>query len=285
VRRTVDHFRAAAGLGPVRGIPDEYPCLADIAQLSRCLDLPRRRTPQDFRYAGPFVKRAARAHVTFPWERLDGRPLIYASLGTTSCVRPEIIRIIAAACDGLDTQLVISLGNRFATEEFDSLPGKPVVVRYAPQPELLRHVDLVITHAGLNTVFETLREGKPMIAIPLAYDQPAVAMRLERLGVAEVLPATRLSPARIRRAIRKVLADSRYADAAKRIQSQLCAIDGAGRAATIMENALEPYRLTNKYWRACDGPKPGADASGIRGRNHTSRASESSSSTAPVRSQ
>lgn len=44
--------------------------------------------------------------------------------------------------------------------------GDPVVVRYAPQVELVKRAAAVITHAGLNTVLETLAEGVPLVALP-----------------------------------------------------------------------------------------------------------------------
>lgn len=241
IGQSVDRCRAAAGLGPMRTIEREYPCLAHIAHLPRCLDRPRRKIPREFCYAGPFVNRAARPYVDFPWERLDGRPLIYVTLGTTGDGRPALLRTITEACSPLDAQLVISLGNRFAGEEIETLPGNPVVVRYAPQLDLLDRVRLVITHAGLNTVMETLMAGKPMIAIPLAFDQPAVAAQLRRLGVAEILPVMRLSPARARRAIQKVLLQTSYTEAAERMQSALCGWNGAEYAAKVMENALAGY--------------------------------------------
>ena len=93
------------------------------------------------------------------------------------------------------------------------------MTRYAPQLELLKLAKIVITHGGPNTVFEALMEGKPMVAIPLAHDQPAVAARLARLGIAEVLPVMRLSAKRIRSAVTKVLNDPSYRDAAVKMQA------------------------------------------------------------------
>ncbi len=115
----------------------------------------------------------ARPSIEFPWRRFDGRPLVYASLGTTRAAQPEILYFIAEACNELNLQLVISLGGRGNPEMFEDLPGRPLVVKDAPQLELLKRADIVISHGGLNTVLETLMEGKPIIAIPIAYDQPA----------------------------------------------------------------------------------------------------------------
>jgi UDP:flavonoid glycosyltransferase YjiC (YdhE family) len=84
-------------------------------------------------------------------------------------------------------------------------------------------------------------EGKPMVAIPLAHDQPAVAARLERLGIAEVLPVMRLSAKRIRAAITRVLNEPGYREAAVKMQTKLHSLRGLDRAVEIIERAFEKY--------------------------------------------
>ena len=121
------------------------------------------------------------------------------------------------------------------------MPGSPLAVRYAPQLELLRIASLVITHAGLNTVVEALMEGTPMIAIPIAHDQPVIAARLARLKLAEVLQLKGLSSERIRTAVVKLLRDSRYRDSAQKAGADLRLLRGTGHAADIIEAALRKY--------------------------------------------
>jgi MGT family glycosyltransferase len=234
------------------------PELAHITQLPKCLDFPRSGLPANFHYTGPFASQAARPQVEFPWHRLDGRPIIYASLGTTRNAQAFVFRLVAEACQHLDLQLVISLGGRFDPALFSSLPGKPLVTKYAPQLELLKLAKIVITHGGPNTVFEALMEGKPMVAIPLAHDQPAVAARLARLGIAEVLPIMRLSVRKIYRAVTKVLNDPSYRDAAVKMQAELHSLHGLERAANVIEEALEEHvasrlgEIANQHRQADD---------------------------------
>jgi MGT family glycosyltransferase len=157
--------------------------------------------------------------------------------------------LIAEACSDLNLQLVISLGNRFEPMLLDGLSGRPVVTRYAPQLQLLKIAQAVITHGGSNTVLETLAEGKPMIVIPNVYDQPAMAARLERLHVARILPLKRLDARGLRSALEAVLDDPNYGAAAMRIQTRMQASSGRARAADIIEEALDRYldhaRLTS----------------------------------------
>lgn len=238
IRGIIDRYRQRHGLAPVREMQSIYPCLAHVTQLPEFLDLPRHSLPANFHYTGPFISNSARPPVEFPWHRLDERPLIYASLGTTRNIQPSIFRMIAEACCDLDAQLLISLGGRFEPETMADLPGSPLIVRYAPQLEILKRAALVITHAGPNSILETLMEGVPMIAIPLAHDQPAIAARLARLKLAEVFPLNNISSEKIRATVVKLLSDSRYHDSAQQIAARVRSLHGAERAADIIEASL-----------------------------------------------
>ena len=131
--------------------PDEsFSKLAQICQMPREFDFPRQQLPACFHYVGP-LRRTLPTPVAFPWERLDGRPLVYASLGTLQNSREPLFRCFAEACRGLDVQLVISHGGGLSEREASNLPGEPLVVSYAPQVDVLARAHLTITHAGLNT--------------------------------------------------------------------------------------------------------------------------------------
>jgi zeaxanthin glucosyltransferase len=86
-----------------------------------------------------------------------------------------------------DVQAVLSVGKNISPENLVRIPSNTIVVRSAPQIELLRRAALGITHAGLNTVLESLARGVPMVAIPIGYDQPGVAARIAHHGVGEFM--------------------------------------------------------------------------------------------------
>ncbi|HEX5283618.1 MAG TPA: glycosyltransferase [Bryocella sp.] len=247
VLQILDRYRRDAGLGSLKDIGATFPELAHITQWPRCLDEERAELPDRFFYTGPFVDASARPPVDFPWHQLTGQPLIYVSLGTTRKADPEIYQRIASACSGLDLQLVITLGGRRNLEEFANLCGNTIVVSNAPQLELLKRADLVITHAGPNTAIETLLSGLPMLALPLALDQPAVAARLKSLGVAEALPPQHCSEDEIRAAVHRLLTQDRFRDAARTIQAQLQSLRGIEQAGCIVEEALANHRQVMSF--------------------------------------
>ena len=150
--KVVNDQRRAWGLPPLKRSTDALSKLAQIAQLPAALEFDVPGRPAVLHYTGPFVDAHQRPVVDFPWDRLDGRPLVYASLGTLQNGSESIFRTIAEACAGLHAQLVISLGGGLDPARLGSLPGDPLVVRYAPQLEIVKRAAAVITHAGLNTV-------------------------------------------------------------------------------------------------------------------------------------
>ena len=238
--RGVNQQRRAWGLKPHRRPEEELSPLAQITQLPEALEFEiHGRKPGGLHYTGPFLHAAQRATVDFPWDRLDGRPLIYASLGTLQNGLEAIFKMIADACAGLDVQLLLTLGGGLDPAKLGKLAGDPLVVRFAPQLEILKRTALVITHAGLNTVLESLSEGVPLVALPLGNDQPGVAARLKARGACVVLSRHMLSSARLRKAIILVLGDAGYREAAERLQREITQLHGPDRAVDLIEQVLE----------------------------------------------
>lgn len=235
----VNQQRLKWGLRPLRRSADGLSPLAQIAQLPAALEFPTRARSPLLHYTGPFLDRGQRPPIDFPWEKLDGRPLVYASLGTLQNGSEGIFRIIADACNGLNAQLVVSLGGGLDPARLGALPGSPLVVGYAPQLEILNRAAAVITHAGLNTVLESLSEGVPMVALPLGNDQPGVAARVAARGAGVVVSRRKWGlKRRLRSAIRAVLDDPRYRQAARSIQAEMQRVDGLALAADIVEKSL-----------------------------------------------
>ena len=236
MRDTLNTARLTWGLPPVAVALCDSP-LAQIAQLPACLDYPRAMLPPHFHYAGPFHDEYSGDKVEFPFDKLTGRPLIYASMGTLQNRLHHVFQTIAASCANLDAQLVISLGSKEQAIPAD-LPGSPLVVAYAPQLELLKRASLVITHAGMNTALERLAQGVPVVAIPVTNDQPGVAARLAYAGVGEMIPLSKLSWERLEKAVQQVFTQPSYRERARKVQAEIAKCDGTKAAAEITLDAL-----------------------------------------------
>jgi zeaxanthin glucosyltransferase len=216
--------------------------LAQIAQLPTGFDFPRQTLAPWFHYTGPLQKgrelvNADRAD--FPWDKLTDQPLIYASLGTLQNQNLEIFETIAAACQDLPAQLVISLGNPDAKLDTPpSWPGQPLVVPYAPHQQLIDRAALVITHAGLNTTIGALQAGVPLVAVPITNEQPGIAARLVQTGAGLSLPVKQLTTAKLRSLVTEVLGNVAYRDRAKAFAASAQSAGGLAQAADIIETAI-----------------------------------------------
>ena len=244
----INGYRRSWGLRPARHFADTFSPYAQICQQIPEFDFPRTALPNVFHYVGP-IRFPAGPKCDFPWDRLDSRPIIYASLGTLVNQHRHIYQIIAEACAGLKAQLVVSLGGGAEPEEYRDLPGDPLVVKFAPQRELLAGAALTITHAGLNTTLESLCEGVPLVAIPIACEQPGIAARIRWTGTGDFLPPSRLSASRLRSMIEQVLGNPKYRNAARRMRDALHPVQGSTQAAEIIETVIrtkQPVRMLEK---------------------------------------
>ncbi|WP_414583425.1 glycosyltransferase [Scytonema sp. PCC 10023] len=237
VWQVIWQYRQKWNLPAYKHTNDIFSKLAIITRHISEFEFPR-QLPPHFHFTGPFHNSIERQPVEFPFEKLNGKPLIYASMGTMQNHLDYVFRTIAEACADLDAQLVISLGGGLDPEAFPNLPGSPLVVKYAPQLELLQKATLNITHGGLNTTLESLSYGVPMVALPVTDDQPGVAARIAWSGAGEFVPLSRLSVPSLRETIKRVCTQKSYKENATRLQEAIERTGGVSRAADIIEQAV-----------------------------------------------
>jgi zeaxanthin glucosyltransferase len=213
--------------------------LAVIAQTPVEFDFPNPHWPAEFHYAGPFHDDEGRRKVPFPWEKLTGDPLVFASLGTLVNGLEYVYRIILDAVRTLPgIQVVLSVGYNVDLDDLGPIPSNTIVVSSAPQIELLKRAALCITHAGLNTALEALGQGVPMIAIPIGYDQPGVAARIAYHGVGEFLEVEDLTVKRLSQLIQQVRRNQSYYDKARYFKKVIAQTRGLDMAAELIERAF-----------------------------------------------
>jgi zeaxanthin glucosyltransferase len=213
--------------------------LAVITQTPKEFDFPIPDLPPQFHYAGPFHDNEGREPVPFPWEKLSGKPLIYASMGTLVNGLNHVYGAILEAVGAFpEMQVVLSIGKNFTPGDLGPVPSNTIVVPIAPQIELLKRAALCITHAGLNTALEALAQGVPMVAIPVGYDQPGVAARIAYHGVGEFVEVGNLTARHLSEVIAKVTANRNYRDKARWFQKVIAKARGLDLAADIIERVF-----------------------------------------------
>jgi MGT family glycosyltransferase len=245
--QAINRYRRKWDLRPFSRIDDVYSPLAQISQLFPEFDFPRAAAPPCFHRVGSLGAGRPCNTAGFPWERLDGRPLIFASLGTIPHRGTRAVYArVAAACAGLDAQLVLARGKwadqNDGSENSHDYPGDPLVVDFAPQPALLERAALLITHAGLNTALEGLSRGVPMVALPRATDQPGVAARIVYSGVGLSASFRKCAAPELRGMVERVLREESFRRRARELQTAMQAAGGVPRAAEIVEQALTTRR-------------------------------------------
>jgi MGT family glycosyltransferase len=118
------------------------------------------------------------------------------------------------------------------------LAGSPLVVPYAPQWQLLSKASLTITHAGLNTVLDSLSHGVPLITIPIAFEQPTIAARIDWLGVGKSIPVAKLNIPILRSSIKQLFSRQSYRQAAEKVKNSIDRAGGVRQAADIIEKII-----------------------------------------------
>jgi MGT family glycosyltransferase len=211
---------------------------AYLSQIPAAFDFPGDHHPAHFHRTGPFHDGVGREPVAFPWERLTGEPLIYASMGTLQNGQAETFRAILSATERPGYQVVLSVGMNTAPESLSVARPDTVVVQRAPQLELLKRSALCVTHAGMNTTLEALAQGIPLVAIPITNDQPGVAARILASGTGLFLPLTQLNAGTLRGLVDEVLRTPSYRDRALAMKAAIAEVDGLGLAAELIERAF-----------------------------------------------
>jgi MGT family glycosyltransferase len=159
------------------------------------------------------------------------RPAIYLSLGSLGSADVGLMQKLIDTLGQTDYLVVVSMGPQH--EELRLAPDM-IGQEFLPQPAILPQVDLVITHGGNNTVTESLHFGRPMIVLPLFWDQHDNAQRMHELGLGRRLDTYGHDPAELVGAIESLLADPLLPGRLSEISSSLQAEPGTIKAADLI---------------------------------------------------
>jgi zeaxanthin glucosyltransferase len=141
---------------------------------------------------------------------------------------------------------VLSVGDQIDPKQIGPAPRNAIIVNRAPQLELLKVASVCITHAGLNTVLESLAQGVPQIAIPVAYDQPGIAARIAHKQTGVVTSLHKLTADHLSALLNEVLGNSTYRDNACTLQNAIAEANGLSIAADLVEQSLGVRRPSKR---------------------------------------
>ncbi len=165
-------------------------------------------------------------------DRPEGSGLVYLSLGSLGGADVGLMQRLIDVLGTSRHRVIVSMGPR--AEEFrlaDNMTGAATV----PQTKVIPQVDLVITHGGNNTTTEALHFGKPMVVLPLFWDQYDNAQRVHELGYGVRLATYAFTDGELLDAVDRLLADTDLRGRMDAMGADIRARDGLRRGAEIIE--------------------------------------------------
>ena len=159
-------------------------------------------------------------------------PLIYLSMGSLGSADVDLMRNLIAELGDQPYRLIVSKGPQ--AKEIDLAPNM-AGAEFLPQTSILPKVDLVITHGGNNTVTESLYFGKPMVVLPIFWDQHDNAQRIDETGFGVRLDTYGHGAEELTGAIDRLLADRELDERLRTVSGSLRDLQGTEVAAARIE--------------------------------------------------
>jgi MGT family glycosyltransferase len=228
----LDEVRAEIGLDP-------DPQLDKIAETPSFSLIPRALEAPDTHGADRILRfRAPEPHEPRPlpdWWDNDEWPLVYLSFGTvvpTIGFYPGLYRAAIDALSVLPVRVLVTVGRECDPAELGPVAPNVHVARWIPQADVLPHVAAMVSHGGSGTVTGTLAAGVPAVVVPFIADQFHNARRVEELGAGRMLEPDDI--VRLPDAVRALLADPSYREAAGRVAAEMSQLPTVDTATAIL---------------------------------------------------
>jgi len=155
---------------------------------------------------------------------LGSRPLVYVTMGTEFNKELGVFRAILDGLGGEPFEVVVTVGPSGDPDALRPYADNIRVQRFIPQSALLPRAAVFVSHAGSGATLGALRAGVPMLAIPQGADQFLNAGRVVDTSVGLRLMPNEVSADAVGDAVRALLDDHRYRDAARVHQASIEAL-------------------------------------------------------------
>lgn len=226
----LNQLRESYGLKPIGDFWDQVRHADKVLVLtSSAFDFPA-RLPSSVRYVGPILDDPAWADE--PWVPPAGdEPLVLVAMSSTFQDQVGVLQRCVDALGTLPVRGLVTTGQAVDPAQLRAAPNV-VVLASAPHSEVLKHASVVVTHGGHGTVMRALAAGVPMVVLPQGRDQSDNAVRVESRGAGLTLKSG-AAAAQIADAVRLLIGDARYREAAERLGA--CIRNDAASCALITE--------------------------------------------------
>jgi MGT family glycosyltransferase len=185
----------------------------------------------EFRFIGPSFGLRDDAE---DWRPPAGKKVLYVALGTVVNDRADFFATVIKAFAGRDWHVAMATGHQVDVAGLGAIPADFEVRPFLPQPAVLRHADVFLSHTGMGSTMEALLRQVPIVSYPQIPEQAANGRRVQELGLGRLLDTDGdLDPDELRRVVEEVAAD-------RDIRANLAAMAG--------------------HLAAAGGPPAGADA-------------------------
>jgi MGT family glycosyltransferase len=241
VTRYANAIRGELGLAPLDKpflramfeIPDLVICLTTPA-----FEYPRSDLPENVHFVGPVFPKLDADFQSPPWWHDLSRPepVILVNQGTEATDLNDLVQPTITA---LQDEPVLVIAVPVEEGQLGDLPGNVRAEPFVPFDRLLPHVDVMVSNGGYGGTQMALAHGIPLVIAGETEDKMEVGARVEWTGTGINLRKQRPSPDQVRRAVKEVLANSRYRKNAGAIQAEFAEFDAPMRSSDLLESLAQ----------------------------------------------
>ena len=192
---------------------------------------------ESYQFIGPSITDRKELE-DFKIENPENKKVIFISLGTVANENLSFYKNCFEALGSRDDLIIImSIGKRIDIKELGDIPSNFKLYNYVPQLEVLKQIDLFITHGGMNSSSEGLYNNLPLIVVPQFGDQFMVASRVAQLNAGLSL-IHNVDSNSIKNAVNKILENDLYRENARKIGESLRKAGGYKKGVELLHGIL-----------------------------------------------
>jgi MGT family glycosyltransferase len=225
-------LQASSSENPLEEITREFTDVEplNIIFMSRAFQPMAETFDERFLFVGPSIQTRHQTN-SFPFDKLDTKlPLLYISMGSVMTNQPEFYKQSFEAFGDQPWQVVLTVGRSTDTSQLGPVPANFLLSSYVPQLEILPRTRVFVTHAGTNSVMESMYYGVPMVLIPQQPEQQMHARRVVELGLGVHLDKGAVTAVSLREAVERIANDPQYRTHAQAMQQRMHEDGGYQRA-------------------------------------------------------